>query len=65
MEQLRDGAGLRHIGARSMEHALEILTALFLVIAIAGFVIARALCIWRGPRERREMKSDHSKRRPF
>ena len=48
-----------------MEHALEILAALFVVIAIAGFVIARALCIWRGPRERREMKSDHSKRRPF
>ncbi len=45
--------------------ALEILAALFVVIAIAGFVIARALCIWRGPRERREMKSDHSKRRPF
>jgi hypothetical protein len=52
-------------GARFMEHALEILVVIFLVIAIAGFVVAHALCISGGPREKREIRSDHSKRRPF
>jgi hypothetical protein len=59
----RGRISLRHTGARFMEHALEILAALFVVIAIAGFVVVRALL--RGPREKREMRSVHSKRRPF